>query len=130
MAHANVELMEKAYDAFNKGDMDFLRNEVFDPNIVGHFPGKNSLSGDYKGVDEVLSAFQQLFERTGGTFSSQAHAILGDDEHVTVLSKASGEKDGKSYAGDTIEVYHFAGGKMTEFWTIDVDQYAWDAFIG
>jgi ketosteroid isomerase-like protein len=37
MAHPNEELVRKGYDAFNRGDMDTLR-ELFDPEIVWHFP--------------------------------------------------------------------------------------------
>ena len=44
MAHPNEELVRKGYDAFAKGDMDTLR-ELFDPEIVWHFPGRSQLAG-------------------------------------------------------------------------------------
>jgi ketosteroid isomerase-like protein len=130
MAHPNAELLRKAYDAFNKGDMDFLRQKVFTEDVMAHAPGKSSLAGDYKGVDEVFSMFQNLFERTSGTFQVEVHSILADDEHGAVFSKASGQREGKSYEGNTVELYHFKNGKVSEFWPLDEDQYAWDEFIG
>jgi ketosteroid isomerase-like protein len=130
MAHPNAELLRKAYDAFNKGDMDFLRQEVFAEDVVAHAPGKNSLAGDYKGVDEVFSLFEKLFERTGGTFQAEIHAVLADDEHGAVFSKGSGQREGKTYEGNTVELYHFRNGKVSEFWPLDEDQYAWDEFLG
>ena len=56
MAHPNEELLRRGYEAFGKGDMDTIR-ELFDPNIVWHAPGRNPMSGDYRGVDEVLTQF-------------------------------------------------------------------------
>jgi ketosteroid isomerase-like protein len=42
------------------GDMDTLR-ELFDPEIVWHFPGRSPLAGDHRGTDVVLG----FFGRTG-----------------------------------------------------------------
>jgi ketosteroid isomerase-like protein len=46
MAHPNEELARRGYDAFARGDMDTLR-ELFDPEIVWHFPGRSPLAGDH-----------------------------------------------------------------------------------
>ncbi len=49
MPHPNADLLRKGYDAFSKGDLDTIRNEVFSPDIVFHVAGRNPLSGDYQG---------------------------------------------------------------------------------
>ena len=57
MAHPNEELVRKGYDAFNRGDVDTLR-ELFDPEIVWHFPGRSPLAGDHRGPDAVVGVLR------------------------------------------------------------------------
>jgi ketosteroid isomerase-like protein len=128
MAHPNVDLLRRSYEAFNTGDMDTLRASFTD-DIMGHAPGKSPVAGDYKGVDEVFGFFQKLFELSGGTLKVEPHSILADDEHGTVLGFQSAEREGKRVGQfPTIEVYHFTGGKISEWWTFSPDQYAQDEF--
>lgn len=128
MAHANAQIMKRAYDAFNSGDMDTLR-EIFSPEIVGHVPGKSSISGDYKGVDEVFGLFGKLVELTAGNYKAEVHDILATDEHAVVLSKTTGSRpDGMTHQANSVEVFHLSDGKVTEFWTLEEDQYRADEF--
>jgi len=105
MAHPNEDMMRKLYDAFNKGDFEMVTSS-FAPDIVGHVPGKSQLSGDYKGAEEVMGMFAKLAEVVGGNYSVEVHDVLANDEHAVVL------------------------GKITEFWTLEEDLYASDAFYG
>lgn len=127
MGHQNVELLRKGYDAFAKGDLDTIRG-LFADDAVGHVPGRSPLAGDYKGVDEILGVLGKLFELSGGTYKSEVHAILADDEHGTALSTQTAQREGKRLNSKTIEVYHFGGGKVTEFWTLTDSQYEDDEF--
>jgi ketosteroid isomerase-like protein len=43
MAHPNEVLVRRGYEAFAKGDMEIQR-ELFDPEIVWHFPGRGVLA--------------------------------------------------------------------------------------
>lgn len=60
MPHPNAELLRKGYDAFSRGDLDTIRNEVFSADIVLHVAGRNLLSGEYRGVDAVFGFFGKL----------------------------------------------------------------------
>jgi uncharacterized protein len=56
MAHPNEDLIRRGCEAFNKGDAATLR-ELFDAEIVWHFPGRSVLAGDHRGTDAVLGFF-------------------------------------------------------------------------
>lgn len=127
MGHQNVELLRKGYDAFDRGDMDTIRG-VFANDAVAHIPGRSPLAGDYKGIDEIIGVLGKLFELSGGTYKSETHAILADDEHGAVLGSQTAQRDGKRLNSKTVEVYHFGGGKITEFWSLTDDMYAEDEF--
>lgn len=127
MGHANEELMRKGYAAFQSGDMDTLRN-LFAPDIVWHAGGRNPLSGDFKGIDEVLASFMKTMELAGGTFKVELHDVMANDEHAVALASSSGERDGKKLQNNFAHIAHVKDGKMTESWIHPDDQYAVDEF--
>jgi len=59
-AEANLNLIRRMYDCFNRGDLDTIRNEIFAPDIRWHLPGRHPLAGTKNSADEVLSFFDQL----------------------------------------------------------------------
>jgi uncharacterized protein len=61
--------------------MDTLR-ELFDPEIVWHFPGRSVLAGDHRGTDAVLGFFGKTIELTAGTFQVEVHDVVADDLQV------------------------------------------------
>ena len=53
MGHPSGDLIRRGYHAFNRGDMDTLR-ELFHPDIVWHAPAAANWQGDHQDVDTVL----------------------------------------------------------------------------
>jgi ketosteroid isomerase-like protein len=129
MAHPNVDLLNRGYDAFDKGDLETIRG-LFADDIVFHVPGRSQVAGDYRGIDEVFTFFGKLIELTGGTFKIERHTVLADDEHGTVLLRVTAERDGKSLSVNSVDVHHIKDGKVTEFWTFTDDLYTEDEFFG
>jgi ketosteroid isomerase-like protein len=127
MPHPNEQVLRNSYDAFEKGDMDTLRG-MFRPDAVGHITGRSPVAGDYKGVDAIFGFFQQIFERSGGTFRLEVHTVLADDEHGTVLTHVSGQREGRTLDANNIEVFHLRDGKIAEFWSLTTDPYGQDDF--
>ena len=129
MAHENVDLLNRGYDAFEKGDLDTLR-QLFTDDIVFHVPGRSQVAGDYRGQDEVFGFFGRLVELTGGSFKIERHHVLADDTHGSVLSTSTAQRDGKSLSVKTVDVFHFQGDRVSEVWTFADDLYAEDEFFG
>jgi ketosteroid isomerase-like protein len=76
VAHPNETRFREGYAAFQRGDIEALRNDYFTEDVVWHSSGKNPLSGDYRGIDEVMRAFGKLLEATGGDFSLEIHDCI------------------------------------------------------
>jgi ketosteroid isomerase-like protein len=115
MAHPNEELTRRAYDAFSKGDVDTLR-QVFADDAVFHEPGRNPVSGDYQGIDQILAFFGTLAERSGGTFRVNLHDVVANDEHAVGLHVAEGEREGRRLHSQEAVVLHVRDGRITEAW--------------
>ena len=78
-ADENAAIKRRAYEAFNRGDMNTLI-ELFDESAVWHLPGRSSMANDYKGRDATLAYFGQIGQKTGGTFQAELQHVLADDE--------------------------------------------------
>ncbi len=128
MGHPNEELLRGGYEAFGKGDLDALRKDYFDQGIVWHQPGHNPLAGDYHGIDEVLGLFGRLFEITGGTFRTEVHDVLANDEHAVALAHVTADRGDHLLDQSYVHVCHIQNGKLTEAWIHNTDQAAADAF--
>lgn len=129
-AQSNAEAMRKGYEAFSRGDMDTLRNELFTADVVWHQGGKNQTSGDFRGPDQVIGLFGKLFQLTDGTFRVEVHDMLASEDHVVVLAKVTAQRAGKTLQhGDYSHVCHFRDGKLSEAWIVNVDPYEGDEFF-
>jgi len=127
--HPNVELLRKGYNAYETGDIAVL-NDLFAEDVLWHITGRSQLAGDYKGRDQVFGFFGKLMELSGGTSKIEVHDILANDDHGVALVTGSGSRNGNSFTGIDVHVFHLRGGKVVEFWDSPVDQYAADEFWG
>ncbi len=127
MSHPNEELLRRGYDAFKNNDLETL-GELLADGIVWHHAGDNSISGDFRGKEEVFAHFMRLFEETGGTFVNEVHDVFGSDEHAVALTHARAQRNGKTLENDAVHVIHIKDGKATESWVLSKDQAAADAF--
>ncbi|GAC1341307.1 MAG: nuclear transport factor 2 family protein [Candidatus Dormibacteria bacterium] len=128
-AAANGAALRKGYEAFQTGNLDLLRDELFDKDIVWHSPGRNPLSGEYRGVDAVLGLFGKQFELTNGTFKVELHDVLASDDHAVAMGTLSADRNGASLTEQYVHVCHFRDGKLTEAWILDFDPYKVDEFF-
>jgi ketosteroid isomerase-like protein len=124
---ASVELVRRLIYAFGKGDGTTL-DAGFADDIRWHDGGRSPVSGDKHGKAEVLRHLQRLGELSNGTFNVDVHAVVGDAEHVVGLLVMSGERNGKTLHDNLVTVWHVAHGKVVDFWSTPLDQYAADDF--
>lgn len=57
---ANLALVQRMYDCFNRDDLNTIRNEIFASDLLWNLPGHNPLSGTKHGAEEVLAFFAAL----------------------------------------------------------------------
>jgi uncharacterized protein len=109
---ANEDTVRRGYEAFGQGDMETLRS-IMTPDVVQRVPGKSQVSGDHKGIDNVLGYYAKLFELTGGTLKADLQSVTDDGpDKVLAVHKLTAQRGGKSY--DETEKLHFtlSGGKV------------------
>jgi ketosteroid isomerase-like protein len=129
MSHPNEAVVRAAFAAFEQGDMDAMRNKYLADDVRWHLPGRNPLSGDYEGPDQVLQYFARIIELTGGTLTIDLHDVLANDNHAVALYTIAGERAGRQLSDHQVLVFHLRDGKASEVWTQPADQYAADEFF-
>jgi uncharacterized protein len=128
MAHSNEELVRQGYKAFGEGDMDTLRS-LYAPDAVHSAAGSNPLSGDYKGVDDILGYYGKLFELSGGTFAATLQSVSAEGEDTVVAKhRNTGQRDGKTLDQDETLTFTLSGGKFTRLEEKHSDPEAYDTF--
>jgi hypothetical protein len=81
----NIELIKKGYEAFNAGDGDTVMS-LFDDNIEWIQPGDSTVSGTYRGKQEVAELFARMGEKQTSVTSDR---FLADGDLVVVLGQST-----------------------------------------
>ncbi len=125
--HAHVELVRRAYKAFEEADVDFMRRFYAD-NIVWHVPGRGPVSGTYRGQEQVFGFLAKLRELLPEGLEIELHDVLANDEHAVSLHRARGRRGDKVLDNMEVLVSHIKDGRVVEVWSHVFDQYANDEF--
>ncbi len=128
MARSNLELVQAAYAAFLRGDMDALP-DYFDPDVVWHIPGRSAMAGTIEGSANVIAALRDVAALLAdGTVRLEVHDVLASDDHVVGLISEHAERNGQRFDDNFAQVIHVKDGKVTESWNLYTDIYARDEF--
>lgn len=128
MSDANRQIVTGWMAAQARSDAETIRAALAD-DVVWHVPGKNLLSRDYHGPDEVLGFLARVRELSGGTARPQLIDVLSSEGYVVVLVRMHAEREGRKLDGSfQAWAYRIEGGKIAEFWFLVEDRYEVDAF--
>jgi len=101
------------------------------PDVIQSVPGGTPVSGEHKGIDNVLGYYAKLFELTGGTLSADLQSVKDDGpDKVLAVHRLTAQRDGKSY--DEVENLHFtlSGGRISRLDEEHPELAKFDAFFG
>jgi ketosteroid isomerase-like protein len=107
-ADENKATAEAAYRAFSEGDGAGAM-ENMDDSVVWEVRGDNSLTGTYRGKEEVAGLWAKFGEKG---LKTEPHDSIGDGDKVVVLTTVT--LDGES--GESADVLTYNGdGKLIGF---------------
>ncbi len=143
MANENLALVQRMYACFNRNDMDTIRREVFAPDLVWRLPGRHPLSGEKRGVDEVLAFFSQLVranirvtldperdpESRIDAFGSDTAVEVHRGQGVVTTRDASGNESTVTLNALNCTHYRIRNGRIAHVQVYMSDQHAADNFF-
>jgi ketosteroid isomerase-like protein len=108
-ASENKAATQAAYQAFANADIDGATKNLAD-DIEWIVPGASTISGTYRGKDEVVQLFLTL---AGKSFTTSPEHFIAEGDHVVVLTKTTA--DGQQ--SEQADVLTFRDGKVAKFQT-------------
>ncbi len=126
--HPNLTKIRQALDTYNAGDRQGMR-EFLTPDVRWHVSGDHPLSGDYRGVDDVLGYFERVREMTEGTLRIEPTQMLADDGHAAIFMRVTARRGDRNLNVLMAEALTLdEDGRWREYWALADDQSAVDAF--
>ena len=127
---AAIDLLRRlhaAQGAFYAGGPAEPVRELLDEEVEWHVPGRNAIAGDYRGVDAVMDYFARRRDLADRTFRMHPGEVLvGDGDHVAVLTDGSAEIDGHVQRWSTVGLYRVREGRIAGCWLLLLDAEAFD----
>lgn len=114
MAQDNVDVIESAWDAFVRGDVD-AATKVADDAAEVVIPEAVPWGGTYRGPEGFREFLAKLYESFEELKPAPEKILGADDDHVVVIAHATGKtKAGKPFEGRSAWLYRLQDGKVTE----------------
>jgi ketosteroid isomerase-like protein len=126
--HANERLVREFHEAHGRhyAGEDVDLHEMLTEDVVWHVPGRSSIAGHYRGIEQVLGYFSKRRDLARRTFRIHVHDVLANDERVVILAGGTAEIGGRSVAWETAGIFRIEAGRIAECWLLPFDQYAFD----
>ena len=114
MAQDNVDVVQGAWDAFGRGDMDAVLDAIA-PAAETRVPETLPWGGTYAGPEGFGDFVAKLYE-SFEQFSATPDKVLGaDDNHVIVTAKVKGRtKGGTTIENRAVWVYQLRDGRIAD----------------
>jgi ketosteroid isomerase-like protein len=116
MVQRNAQLLQTAYDAFSRGDLEPLLGALTD-DISWHDSTLGPLAGTYTGKDQVLSLFGRMMTVYGGTLRLEVVDIFANDDRGVVLTREAGTTGGASATWTGVHLWSFRHGRCAQLVT-------------
>lgn len=128
---SNSETLAEAMGAISRGEVDRFGDILLADAVVWHWPGRSSVSGEYRGRAAALDLLRGFHQLTQGRLNVVPLEILEGRDHLMSFTHVTAEKEGHSLDVMMADAMRFGpDGRVVEYWTLSNDQKAVDDFIG
>jgi ketosteroid isomerase-like protein len=125
-------LLDQLHDAQNEmyagGDFAAV-GELLADDVEWHVPGRNAISGVYRGIEEVLEYFRRRRELASGTLRlHRADVLVGEGDRIVALTDGTATLGGAEQRWSTVGLYRVRDGRIAACWLLPLDQEQFDRF--
>jgi len=123
--HPNAALTRRVFAAFGRDPKVIAAALTRD--VVWRVPGNTIMSGEYRGPRDVVEFLRRTGIETGGTYRSQLHTVLADDEWAIAIYRAMGSRNGIELDVEQALVIRCEDGRWKDVTAVPLDS-SFDAF--
>ncbi len=126
-AAENAAIVRRIFDAF-ASKQGFALRDVFADDAVWVVPGTGTMSGTFRGRDEIFRFLGRLPQETNGTYGSRLIDVLASDERAAAVYMATGDRRGRHLELDQVLLFRFRGGLVAEVLALPSDPAVFEEF--
>jgi ketosteroid isomerase-like protein len=131
MAGEKTQRLAEAMALISRGEVERFGEVLLADDVVWHWPGRSSVSGDYRGRDAALNLLRGFHELTANRLQVEPMDILEGEDHLMSFTHGTAEREGGRLDVVMADAMRFGpDGRVVEYWTLSNDQAAVDEFIG
>ena len=131
MTGEKARRLADAMALISQGEVERFGDLLLADEVVWHWPGRCSVSGDYRGREAVLGLLRGFHEMTANRLNVVPIDILEGEQHLMSFTHVTAEREGDRLDVVMADAMRFGpDGRVVEYWTLSNDQNAVDAFIG
>ncbi len=123
----NEALVRQIFDAFAR-KQGFALRDVFAEDATWTVPGTGTMSGTFRGREEIFRFLGRLPKETNGTYSSSLIDVLASDERAAAVYRATGERNGRRLELDQVLLFTLRDGLVHQVLALPTDPAAFAAF--
>jgi ketosteroid isomerase-like protein len=123
----NVERTREVFDAFLRKD-GIVVGRMIDDGTVWRVPGRSRMAGEHHGRQEIFEFLRQTGRLTDGTYRADLRYVVGDEEHVAAMYRATGKRDDRALDIDQLLIFRYHGAVWADVLAVPSDLYAFDEF--
>lgn len=123
--NASLKLVQKMFDAYAKGDTETLK-EVVAEDVEWHIPGRHSLAGTKRGLDELGEFFKALQD---AGFKAEVMILAANDNYVIDAHRGWSNTGGNDVDLNWVLLYQIIDGKIKRIQNFSGDLYVSDKFF-
>jgi ketosteroid isomerase-like protein len=122
-----LETLHHAQNEYYSGGSDEGLRQILARDIVWSIPGRNSISGTYQGIEEVLDYFSRRRVIANATFQLQRLDVLvGDGEKIAALTDGKATIRGVERTWSTVGLYDVANKVVRACWLLPLNPKEFD----
>jgi ketosteroid isomerase-like protein len=126
-AAANHEVIQQLYGAYTSGDLEAILRPFNDQSVWIEL-GDNQRTGVFHGATGLLEHSMRNLELTNGTLATEVQEIVGGEQYVVVVERATAERNGRSLDMLCATSYHMVDGMVAELRVLPFDSQEWQRF--
>jgi uncharacterized protein len=117
--HPNAALVRRLFGAFGNDPMAV--GAALARDIVWRVPGNTVMSGEYHGRRDVVEFLRRTGLETAGTYRSELHTVLANDDWAVAIYRAQGTRNGIDLDVDQALVIRIADGMLQDVTAVPLD---------
>jgi ketosteroid isomerase-like protein len=125
--HPNVERTREVFDAFLRRD-GIVVGRMIDDGTVWRVPGRSRMAGEHRGRKAIFEFLRQTGRLTDGTYRADLRYVVGDEEHVVAMYRATGRRGDRTLDLDQLLIFRYRGDLWADVLAVPSDLYAFDEF--